>query len=86
MIVSKALRKEPDRRYHTIVELSADIDLFSSGYPVSARPDSAPYRFRKFVKRNFLVVCASAITISAILIGAGPQSCRPGPQHATWKK
>ena len=71
MIVSKALRKEPDRRYHTIVELSADIDLFLSGYPVSARPDSAPYRFRKFVKRNLLVVCAGAITISAILIGAG---------------
>jgi eukaryotic-like serine/threonine-protein kinase len=51
-ITMKALEKEPSRRYATASELSADIGRYLSHEPVLARPASAPYRARKYVRRH----------------------------------
>jgi serine/threonine-protein kinase len=47
-----ALRKEAERRYPSVNQLSGDIERHLSGRPVSARPDTMRYRVGKFVRRN----------------------------------
>jgi eukaryotic-like serine/threonine-protein kinase len=69
LIVMKALRKDPARRYATVSALQEDLHRFLTGRPVHARPDSAGYRIRKFVRRNRTSVAAACVTIAA-LIGA----------------
>ncbi|MBT8400382.1 MAG: serine/threonine-protein kinase [Rhodothermia bacterium] len=51
-ILLKALRKEPQERYLSAGELSADIERYLGGLPVVARDGSTAYRARKFVKRH----------------------------------
>jgi non-specific serine/threonine protein kinase/serine/threonine-protein kinase len=55
-ITLKALERERDRRYGTPSELAADIERYLQNLPVMARPASAGYRLRKFVRRNGLVL------------------------------
>ncbi|MBK8247361.1 MAG: serine/threonine protein kinase [Gemmatimonadetes bacterium] len=70
-VVLKALRKEPARRYASAGQLAEDITRFLGGWPVVARPDSAPYRFRRFVSRNRLGVGAAAVALVALVGAAG---------------
>lgn len=65
----KALHKDPSRRYSSAAALRDDLHRFRSGLPVLARPDSAPYRLRKFVRRNRTGVVAAA-TLVAVLVAA----------------
>ncbi len=51
-IVMTALRKEPQRRYSSVEQLSADIERYLSDQPVLARKDTWLYRTRKLVQRN----------------------------------
>jgi non-specific serine/threonine protein kinase/serine/threonine-protein kinase len=67
-IVLKALRKEPERRYRTAHELSADIRRHLEGHPVTARVDTIRYRAGKFVRRHRTAV-AAAVLVSATLVG-----------------
>jgi tetratricopeptide (TPR) repeat protein/tRNA A-37 threonylcarbamoyl transferase component Bud32 len=67
LIVMKAMRKEPERRYATADQLSDDLGRFLRGRPVLAAPDSVRYRTRKFVSRHRLGVAGAvvlAITVS----------------------
>lgn len=52
MIVMKALRKEPDRRYSSAEALLEDISRHLEGLPVTARTDSIGYRINKFIRRH----------------------------------
>lgn len=67
-IVRKALREEPERRYQTVAALSADLDAWSAGMPVSAAPDSWRYRVGKFVRRHPLALGATVVTIIALAV------------------
>jgi serine/threonine-protein kinase len=67
-IVSRAMSKEPARRYATVEQLSADIHRYLSGLPVLARPDSRSYVLKKFVARHRVGV-AMASAAAAVLIG-----------------
>ncbi len=51
-IVAKALRKDPAARYPSADAFAEDLRNFLADKPVSARPDSARYRARKFVARH----------------------------------
>lgn len=62
-IVMTALRKEPERRYSSAEQFSADIERYLTGMPVSASKDSWQYRANKFVRRHSLAVAASAMAI-----------------------
>ena len=68
-IVLKALRKEPERRYATVAQLSEDIRRHLRGLPVAATPDSLAYRVRKFVRRHTAGVAAAALITVAVLGG-----------------
>ena len=67
-IVMKALHKEPERRYASAAALHEDIERFRAGRAVSARPDGAGYRLRKFVRRNRAAVTAATIATAALLV------------------
>ena len=69
-IVLKALRKEPEARYATVDALSDDLQRWLDGRPVSARPASAGYRLRRFVRRHAVAVAATAVVVLAIVGGA----------------
>jgi serine/threonine protein kinase len=60
-IVLTALRREPERRYASVAAMSADLQNFLAGNPISARRDSAFYRGWKFVRRNRTGLAASVM-------------------------
>jgi tetratricopeptide (TPR) repeat protein len=68
-IVGKALRKEPQERYGTIVELAADLRAWQEGRPVTAATQSMPYRVRRFVHRNRGTVAAAAALALTLVAG-----------------
>ena len=70
-IVLKSLKKEPERRYSTVQQLSEDLRRHLVGLPVTAQPDTLIYRFEKFVKRNRAPVVISALLVLALLAGIG---------------
>lgn len=67
-ICAMALRKEPERRYPSVADLSADLGRYLDGLPVSARRDTLGYRTSKFVRRHFWWVAAAAL-FAAMLVG-----------------
>ena len=65
----KAMRKERSNRYRSTSELSDDIQNYLKGAPLIAGPESAAYRFRKFVRRNrSSVVGAFAVLLLFVLV------------------
>jgi serine/threonine-protein kinase len=60
-IILKSLSKEPERRYQTVEQFSADIWRYVDGLPVLARPATLFYRAGKFYKRNKVTVSAVAL-------------------------
>ena len=68
-IVLKALKHVPIERYGSINALTQDIANYLEGMPVSARPDSTWYRFRRFVSRHKLQVIAASVAGLAIVLG-----------------
>jgi non-specific serine/threonine protein kinase/serine/threonine-protein kinase len=70
LITLKALRKEPERRYSTVLQFSDDLQRYVDGRPVLAAPDSAAYRARKFARRHWRILGVAAVAVVAILVGA----------------
>lgn len=68
-IVLMALRKEPQRRYASVDQLSDDISRHLNYLPVIARPDTRGYRLSKFVRRNRTAVIASAVVFATLVGG-----------------
>jgi hypothetical protein len=68
-IILKALRKEPERRYHTIEQFSADIWRFIDNLPVTARPATFSYRASKYYQRNKIQVFAGLLIVLSLLTG-----------------
>lgn len=68
-IVLKTLRKEPGRRYRSVLELSDDLDNYLYGRPILARPATLRYRTQKFIRRNRWGVFVSAVAVLSILSG-----------------
>lgn len=68
-IVLKALRKEPQRRYRSAEELSADLERYLDGRPVDARVPSTPERLFRWSLRNPVPVALFATVILTLLGG-----------------
>ncbi len=68
-IVLMALRKEPERRYASVEQLSTDIDNHLHGRSVSAQPDTWRYRTRKLVRRHRGVFIAAAVVLCTLSAG-----------------
>lgn len=68
-IFAKSLEKNPDRRYQSAAELGADIRRFLSDEPIVARPATAIYQFRKFARRNRILLGGAVATMLALVAG-----------------
>jgi serine/threonine protein kinase/tetratricopeptide (TPR) repeat protein len=73
-IVLTALRKEPERRYASVEQLSEDIGRHQGGRPVIARRDTAGYRARKFIGRHRAGVAAAALVVLSLIGGLAATS------------
>jgi len=62
-IAMKALEKDRAHRYGTPSELAADIKRHLNHEPIVARPASAGYRLRKYVRRHRVAVSVAALLI-----------------------
>ena len=62
-----AMHKDPQRRYRSAEAFIRDIDHYLQGEPLEARPDTAGYRFRKFVARNRRPVAAVSATLTLVV-------------------
>jgi non-specific serine/threonine protein kinase/serine/threonine-protein kinase len=75
-IVMKALEPNRARRYETPAAFVSDIEHFLRNETVTARPPTATYRIRKFIRRNRVPVLAAglaalALVLSTIFASAG---------------
>jgi serine/threonine protein kinase/tetratricopeptide (TPR) repeat protein len=68
-IALKALRKEPERRYSSVEQFVEDIRRHLKGLPVTAVKGSVRYRAAKFVRRNRVVMAASAMVAVTLVAG-----------------
>ncbi len=68
-IVMKALEKDRNRRYETPSGLARDVERYLAGEPVEAGPPSAWYCFRKFARRNRLVLTATGLIALSLVAG-----------------
>src|SRR5262249_2798153 len=68
-IVAKALEKDKARRYQSAAALAADTRRYLSHEPIRARPPSALYQFRKFVRRHRALVAGTASVVAALVVG-----------------
>ncbi len=69
VITHKCLRKEPDQRYASALELADDLHCYLAGEPVRACPPSRLYRWGKFVRRNKALVAGLTGVAVALLLG-----------------
>jgi serine/threonine protein kinase/tetratricopeptide (TPR) repeat protein len=68
-IVTTALRKEPERRYGSALQLSNDLRRYLQGLPVSARRDSFRYRLGKLLRRRRMEVGAAVLLLLTLTGG-----------------
>jgi non-specific serine/threonine protein kinase/serine/threonine-protein kinase len=68
-IVLMALRKEPERRYKSVEQLSEDIRRHLEARPVRARKDTFGYRAAKFMRRNKTATAAAALVLLSLVGG-----------------
>ena len=66
-ILMMAMRKEPQRRYSSVEQMSADIERYLEGQPIIARPDTFGYRTNKFIQRHRVSAAAGAIVLFLIV-------------------
>ncbi len=69
-ITLKALAKDRTRRYQTANALRMDIRRHLDNEPVLARPPSALYKGRKFVRRHRAAVVAALLVLLAVIGGS----------------
>ena len=70
-IVSMAMRKEPDRRYHSAEALADDLNRHLTGRPVLARQGDWRYNAGKFFRRHMLAVAGVAGVILGLAVLTG---------------
>jgi len=68
-IIAKALEKDKERRYQSASELAQDIRRYLADQPITARPPTTLYQFRKFARRNRPLVAGILIAFVALLGG-----------------
>jgi tetratricopeptide (TPR) repeat protein len=68
-IVMKALEKDRNRRYETANGLARDVQRYMADEVIEARPPSAGYRVRKFVRRHKRPLVTAAAFAVLLVVG-----------------
>lgn len=69
IVALKCLRKEPAERYSTAADLADDLDRWTRGEPISARPTTMSQRAWMWMKRNKAVAGLGAGLAAALVLG-----------------
>jgi serine/threonine protein kinase/tetratricopeptide (TPR) repeat protein len=83
-ICATAMRKDPQERYPSVEALIRDLEHYRKGQPLEARPASAGYRLRKFVRRHRAAAVASVaamLVVVAFTAVVAVQSVRVGRER-----
>ncbi len=67
LVVLRAMHVDPSRRYQNVAALADDLRAWLDGLPVSAQPDSAWYRLRKFVGRYPVPIGAATLLLVSLV-------------------
>jgi serine/threonine protein kinase/WD40 repeat protein len=67
IILSKALAKEPDRRYQSGHAMAADLRRYLRGETIEARRDSRLYVLKKAISRHRFVAAGLAIAVAGLV-------------------
>jgi serine/threonine protein kinase len=70
-IVLKSLQRAPPTRYASADAFAQDIERYLRGEAVHAKPQSAWYHLRKFVRRNRIAVASTTAVVTALSVGLG---------------
>jgi eukaryotic-like serine/threonine-protein kinase len=70
-ILAKAQQREPGRRYGSVPEFVSDLRCYLDRRPVSASPDSWPYRSGRFIRRHWVPMLAIFIVAAALIVATG---------------
>jgi serine/threonine protein kinase/predicted Zn-dependent protease len=88
-IVQKCLARERKDRYESVAELLRDLRAYASGDSISALPDTAAERFKRFARRNARSLVWAGIAGAALLaviivagIVVGKQELETKNEHA----
>jgi WD40 repeat protein len=80
-IAMKALERDRERRYGTPSELGADLRRHLSNQPVLARPASAGYKTRKFVRRHRVAAAIAGLVTVLAIVASGSGLIAVRKQH-----
>ncbi len=69
-IVAQAIRAQPEARYGSVAELSADIGRHLDARPVRARAPTRRYRLGRFVQRNRGAVALGMLAVTTLVVGS----------------
>lgn len=70
-ISARAAAEQPDRRYAGVGALLEDLARYREGQPVPAFSTARSYRFRKFLRRERMLVVAAAALLVTLVAGLG---------------
>lgn len=68
-VVMKALEKDRTRRYETANALARDVQRYLADEVVEARPPSAGYRLRKYVRKHKMAFAMAGMAAALLLFG-----------------
>ncbi len=68
-IIEKACAESPEDRYTTVAGLIDDLERFQTHYPVKAYSSIAAYRWRKFARRNPVLIGGLSATFVSLIGG-----------------
>ena len=66
-ITLRCLRKQPQERYASVIQLEQDLGRVLAGQPISGRESEYWYRARKFLQRNRAAVISVALSLLALV-------------------
>ena len=69
VIILKAIRREPERRYQSVEKFADDIERHLNNLPIRARPATISYRFTKFFERNKAAVFSAVLIFISLIAG-----------------
>jgi serine/threonine protein kinase/TPR repeat protein len=80
-VTMKALERDRERRYATPLELGADLRRHLQDEPVVARPASAVYQIRKYIRRHRVAAAAVGTVTLLAIVASGAAVIAIRKQH-----